>query len=148
MRGIDSVYIVSPLTRQVSNVLAAANAAGVRRIVKQSTIEADRSLGPGKWHREQERLIEASGMEWTFLRPTLMMVNIIQWWGQTVRTQGRVYFPGGKGKAAPVDPRDVAALACAVLTRPGHASRIYNVTGPDLLSAREMVEILSAFPYS
>jgi len=120
MRGIESVYIVSPLTQQVSNVLGAAKAAGVRRIVKQSTIEADRSLGPGKWHREQELLIETSGMEWTFLRPTLMMVNLIQWWGETIRRQARVYFPGGKGKAVPVDPRDIASVAFGVLTRPGH----------------------------
>ena len=33
MRGIETVYIVSPLTQQVSNVLAAAKASGVRRIV-------------------------------------------------------------------------------------------------------------------
>jgi (4-alkanoyl-5-oxo-2,5-dihydrofuran-3-yl)methyl phosphate reductase len=72
-----------------------------------------------------------------------MMSNIIQWWGETIRTQRRVYFPGGKGKAVPVDPRDIAALASAVLTQPGHAGRIYDVTGPDPLSAREMVDILS-----
>jgi uncharacterized protein YbjT (DUF2867 family) len=143
MRGVDSVYVVSPLTPQVSNVVAAAKAAGVRCIVKQSTIEADRSLGPGKWHRAQELLIEDSGMEWTFLRPTLMMSNLIQWWGDTVRRQGRVYFPGGEGKAVPVDPRDIALLACAVLTQPEHAGQAYNVTGPEPLSAREMVHILS-----
>lgn len=143
MDGVDSVYIVSPLTQQVENVIAAAKAAGVRCIVKQSTIEADRALGPGKWHREQELLIEASGLGWTFLRPTLMMVNIIQWWGHTVRTQSRVYFPGGRGKVSPVDPRDIASLACAVLTQPGHAAQMYDVTGPDMLSAREMVGVLS-----
>lgn len=42
-----------------------------------------------------------------------------------------------------MDPRDIAALACAVLTQPGHAGQIYDVTGPEPLSAREMVGILS-----
>ncbi len=82
-------------------------------------------------------------MEWTFLRPTLMMVNLIQWWGETIRRQDRVYFPGGKGKAVPVDPRDIASVAFGVLTRPGHKGQIYNLTGPQPLSAREMVDILS-----
>ena len=42
-----------------------------------------------------------------------------------------------------MDPRDVASLACTVLTQPGHSRQIYNVTGPELLSARGMVDILS-----
>jgi len=143
MKGIEGVYTVSPMTEQIAHLISAAKTAGVRHFVKQSTIEADRSLGPGKWHREQELMIERSGMDWTFLRPTLMMSNVIQWWGHTIETQGRVYFPGGNGKAAPVDPRDIAVLACAVLTQPGHVGRTYDVTGPELLSAREMVQVLS-----
>ncbi len=79
----------------------------------------------------------------TFLRPTLMMVNLIQWWGETIRRQARVSFPGGKGKAVPVDPRDIASVAFAVLTCPGYEGQIYNLTGPEPLSAREMVDILS-----
>ena len=42
----------------------------------------------------------ASGMGWTFLRPTMMMVNTIEWWAATIKSHGTVYFPGGKGKVA------------------------------------------------
>lgn len=144
-QGVQRLFLVTPETRQVANLLDAAKKAGVQYVVKQSTIEADRSLGPGKWHREQERLIEASGMDWTFLRPTMMMVNTIQWWAGTIKSQGAVYFPGGKGKVSPVDPWDVAAASCAVLTQPGHAGQIYPLTGPEALTIGEMVQIIGRF---
>jgi uncharacterized protein YbjT (DUF2867 family) len=142
MQGVQRVNIVTPETQQVVNLLEAAQRAGVRYVVKQSTIEADRSLGPGKWHRQQEKLIESSGMDWTFLRPTMLMVNTIEWWAATIKSQGAVYFPGGKGRVSPVDPRDVAAAACAVLTQPGHAGQIYPLTGPEALTIAEMVQII------
>jgi len=143
MRGIQQLYLVTPETRQVIHLLEAAKHAGVHHVVKQSTIEADRSLGPGKWHREQEELIEGSGLAWTFLRPTMLMVNTIEWWGATIKSQDAVYFPGGKGRVPAVDPVDVAAVACTALTRPGHEGQTYEVTGPEALTTGEMVQVLA-----
>ena len=143
MRGIDRLYIVTPVTEQVVNLLQAAKQAGVKHVVKQSTIEADRSLGPGRWHREQEELIKSMGFAWTFIRPTMFTSNTIEWWGATIKSQDAVYFPGGNGKVPPVDPRDVAAVACTILTHPGHEGQIYEVTGPESLTIGEMVQVLA-----
>lgn len=143
MQGIDQLFFVTPVTAQVENLLRAAKQAGVRHMVKQSTIEADRWLGPGKWHREQEELIKSMGFDWTILRPTMMMVNTIEWWSATIKTQNAVYFPGGKGKVPPVDPRDIAAVAHAVLTHSGHEGMIYELTGPETFTIGEMVQVLA-----
>lgn len=143
MQGIDRLFLVAPVTRQVENLLQVARQAGVKHVVKLSTLEADRSLGPGKWHREQEELIKSMGFAWTFIRPTMMMVNTIEWWGATIKSQNAVYFPGGNGKVSPVDARNVAAVACTVLTCPGHEEQIYEVTGPEVLSIGEMVQVLA-----
>jgi uncharacterized protein YbjT (DUF2867 family) len=142
MQGVDQLYLVAPVTEQVTRLLEAARQAGVKHVVKQSTIEAGRRLGPGKWHREQEELVKSMGFAWTFLRPTMFMSNTIEWWGATIKSQAAVYFPGGSGKVPPVDPRDVAAVACTVLTHPGHAGQIYEVTGPEAFTIGEMVQIL------
>ncbi len=40
-------------------------------------------------------------------------------------------------------PRDVAAVACAALSTGAHEGRVYEVTGPEPLTVREMVHILS-----
>lgn len=143
MQGVEKLYFVTPDPKQVTNLLTAAQKAGIRHVVKQSTIEAGRSLGPGKWHRQQEELIKSIGFEWTFLRPTMMMVNTIEWWKETIKLQNAVYFPGGKGKVPPVAPRDVARVACTVLTELGHEGKIYEITGPEALSIAEMVQTLA-----
>lgn len=143
MRGIDRLYFVTPVTDQVINLLKAAKQAGVKHVVKQSTIEAGRSLGPGRWHREQEDLIKSMGFAWTFIRPTMFASNTIEWWGATIKSQSAVYFPGGNGRVPVVDPRDVASVACTVLTQPGHEGRTYEVTGPEALTIRGMVQVLA-----
>ncbi len=143
MQGVEKLYFVTPEPKQVANLLNAAKQAGVKHVIKQSTIEAGRSLGPGKWHRQQEELIKSMGFEWTFLRPTMMMVNTIEWWKETIKLQNAVYFPGGKGKVPPVAPRDVARVACTVLTESGHEGKVYELTGSEALSIGEMVEILA-----
>ncbi|MBI3152838.1 MAG: SDR family oxidoreductase [Chloroflexi bacterium] len=143
MHGIDKLFLVTPDMGQVRALLGVAKQSGVRHVVKISTIEADRSLGPGKWHRQQEDLIKSMGFAWTFLRPTMMMINIIEWWGETVKSQNAVYFPGGNGKVPPVDPCDVAAVACAALTESDHEGKVYELTGPQAFTIGEMVEILA-----
>lgn len=143
MQGVEKLYFVTPVTKQVSSLLKAAKQAGVQYVVKQSTIEADRSLGPGKWHREHEEQIRSIGFTWTFIRPTMFTSNTIEWWGATIKSQNAVYFPGGKGKVPPVDSRDVASVACAVLTQSGHEGKVYEVTGPEAHTIGDMVQVLA-----
>jgi uncharacterized protein YbjT (DUF2867 family) len=145
LRGVRKVYLIAFDARQVENLIVAAKAAGVTHIVRQSTQEAGvvPPVGPGKWHRAQERLIEQSGLEWTHLRPTMMAVNTIMWWSKTIRMEGKVHFPGGAGLVAPIDPTDIASVALVTLTRPGHERRAYELTGPELLSVAEMVQVLA-----
>jgi uncharacterized protein YbjT (DUF2867 family) len=55
-----------------------------------------------------------------------------------------VLFPGGKkGRVAPVDPRDVAKVAASALTQPGHTGRAHELTGPELFTIGEMVQVIS-----
>jgi uncharacterized protein YbjT (DUF2867 family) len=142
--GVRAVYLIAD-TGQVERVVAAAKQAGVAHIVRQSTIEAGAQppLGPGRWHREAELMVERSGLAWTHLRPTMMMSNTVGWWANSIRAQGTVFFPGGAGQVSPVDPVDIAAVATVVLTQPVHAAHAYDVTGPQLLTVGEMVSTLS-----
>ena len=145
MRGVERIFLVTFETQQDINVLEAAKRAGVRRIVKLSTLEAtDHMIQVGRWHYEREELIRASGLDWTFLRPGMFMSNTIEWWAETIKGQGSVYFPGGKrGKVAPVVPGDVATVAALALTQPGHNRQAYELTGPELFTIGEMVQIIS-----
>src|SRR5271157_1093563 len=144
MRGVERVFLVTLITQQDVNVLEAAKRTGVKQIVKLSTMEAtEHKIAIGKWSCEREELIRASGLDWTFLRPGMFMSNSIGWWAASIKSQGAVYFPGGKGKVAPVDSRDIAAVAALALTQPGHSSQVYELTGSELLTVKEMVNIIS-----
>ncbi len=144
-QGVKRMFLVTYDRQHDLSALDAAQRAGVQHVVKLSTLEAGNpALRVGQWHRERERLVEASGLAWTFLRPGMFMSNAIQWWADSIKQQGAVYFPGGRrGQVAPVAPYDVAAVAAAALSQPGHAGRIYELTGPDLLSIGEMVQVIA-----
>lgn len=146
MHGVDRLFLVTlDSSQQDINALEVAKRAGVQHVVKLSTLEATKAaIQIGKWHREREQIIEKSGIAWTFLRPGMFMSNTIEWWATTIKEQGGVYFPGGKGKVAPVDPGDVAAVAAAALTQPGHEGCAYELTGSELLNMGEMVQIIGS----
>jgi len=129
MRGVERVFLVTLTTQQDVNVLEAAKRTGVKQIVKLSTMEAtEHKIAIGKLSFEREELIRASGLDWTFLRPGMFMSNSIGWWATSIKAQGAVYFPGGKAKVAPVDSRDIVAVAVLALTQPGHSGQFVDLT--------------------
>jgi uncharacterized protein YbjT (DUF2867 family) len=148
MQGIEKLYLLPPLsplmTELEANAIAAAARAGVAHVVKHSNLGAgeDSPITLPRWHRAGERLIERSGMAWTFVRPTGFMSNALGW-TYTIASQGAVYGNGGAGKLSIVDPRDIAAVAATALTQPGHEGKAYDVTGPEALSMAEQVETIA-----
>ena len=145
VKGVERIFLVTYETHQDVSVLEAAKRAGVQHIVKLSTLEAtEHKIKVGKWHSEREELIRASSLAWTFLRPGMFMSNSIQWWSDSIKGQDSVFFPGGKkGKAAPVDPRDVARVAAIALTQPGYSGQACELTGSELFTIGEMVQVIS-----
>ena len=145
MVDVEGVFLVTFEAQQDINVIEAAKRVGVQHIVKLSTLEAtEHKIQVGKWHYEREELIRASGLDWTFLRPGMFMSNSIEWWSESIKRQGSVFFTGGKkGKVAPVDPRDVAKIAALALTQPGHSGQAYELTGTELFTIGEMVQVIS-----
>src|SRR5688572_18080140 len=74
------------------NAVNAAKAAGVKHIVKLSVMRADEEeYDFGRIHREVEKAIEASGLEWTFLRPNSFMQNAVTYMSQTIKAQSAFY---------------------------------------------------------
>jgi uncharacterized protein YbjT (DUF2867 family) len=144
--GVTGLFLLVPGTglAHTAHAVAAAKAAGVRRIVYLSSyaVIGDPVPAMGRWHLERERLIRASGIPATFLRPTGFMTNTFDWL-PTLREGGYVLDPVGPGRAAPIDPADIAAVAAAALTRDGHAGQEYLLTGGEALTVAEQATILA-----
>ena len=128
------------------NGIDAAKAAGVKHIVKLSTMGFGPERAPlaiGGWHRPVEAYLEASGLAWTILRAGGFSANALGW-ATSIKTQGAAFAATGDGKVAVIDPRDLAAVAVTTLTRPGHEERRYELTGPEALSFAEQVSLIGA----
>jgi uncharacterized protein YbjT (DUF2867 family) len=90
-----------------------------------------------------ERAIEASGTEWTFLRPGMFASNVRGWWATQIRGGGDVVrWPYAEVPTAPVDERDIAAVAVRALCNDGHAGAEYVITGPQSLTQREQLSTI------
>ena len=89
-----------------------------------------------------ERLIAAAGLKSTIIRPGMLASNALFWWAPTIRADGVVRWPYGGAETAPVDDRDVAAVAARTLYEDGHAGGDYVLTGPESLSQAEQVSII------
>jgi len=147
VQGVDAVFSLTfgPHTAIHERSLAeAAKAARIRRIVKLSALGGDDTTRNTirQWHDEGERAIRETGIPLTVLRPTAFMSNALHW-RESIRTGGKVFSNYGDGKLPPVHPCDIAAVAVRALTSDGHEGKTYSLTGPEALSTREQVRILS-----
>ena len=89
-----------------------------------------------------ERLIETSGRQWTFLRPGMFSANALSWWAPQIRAGDVVRWPYLATPTAPIDERDIAAVAVRALCEDGHAGAEYVLTGPQSLTQFEQVSII------
>ena len=146
--GVDRMFLLSPASPRLAalqtNAVEAARRAGVRHIVKLGAagVSLDSPIQVGRAHAEVEEAVRGSGIAWTFLRPTLFMQQLLAY-AATIREQGAFYMPVRQGAIAMVDVRDIAAVAAAALTGPGHEGVAYELTGPAALTMDRAAEALS-----
>jgi uncharacterized protein YbjT (DUF2867 family) len=156
LKGVDKLFLLTPfqsnMVNLTSNLVREAKSAGVKYIVKQSVMGADAEPGitPGRLHRQAEKIIEESGIQFTFLRPNFFMQNFVTFYSHSIKTQGAFYLPAGDGKVSFVDVRDIAAVAVQTLittTNDGggdkHKGKAYDITGGEALSYGQAADILS-----
>lgn len=135
VEGVDRMYLARhPPT--AGEVAAVAAAAGVRHVVDLAGADG------GFWH-EVEVAVEASGVAWTHLEPGEFMANALDW-AEQIRTTGTVRDAYPDSANAPVDLRDIAAVAATALLTDGHAGRRYPLTGPETLSRAQQVAAIGA----
>jgi uncharacterized protein YbjT (DUF2867 family) len=147
LQGIEKAFLVMPSDlHQVeleSNFIDAAQKAGVKHIVKLSVMGAGELPSTfQKWHRQIEAHLEASGMDWTHLRPNMLMQNM-RWFAQTIAQTGAFYGCLGDGKVSHVDARDVAAVAAVCLVESGHEQQSYVLTGAEAITFDEVAAIFA-----
>jgi NAD(P)H dehydrogenase (quinone) len=128
-----------------TNAIEAAVKAGVQHIIYTSTIGADPdnpSLAV-KDHRVTEEVLRNSGITWTALRNSQYTDALIEAAAPIAIASGRWLASAADGLIAPVVRQDCIDCAVAVMASSGHENTVYNITGPDLLSYRDIAGIVA-----
>lgn len=145
MKGAHTLFLVNvgPEIPQRDEAAAAiARDEGVQRIVKLSSLDVEQGLAIGVWHSKGEAAIRASGVAFTFIRPTGFMSNLLAW-AHSIKTEGIVRSSTGDGGRPFIHSDDIAAVSVAALLDEKYAGRILSLTGPKSLTFRDATQIIA-----
>jgi uncharacterized protein YbjT (DUF2867 family) len=143
--GATSAYVsfypdlaVPGAPEAIAALAEAALGSGTRRLVLLS--------GRGEEEAQRaERALQASGVpEWTIVRCSWFNQNFSENYFLEPLLAGELALPVGAVPEPFVDVEDIADVATAALTEDGHVGRLYELTGPRLLSFEEAVGEIAA----
>jgi len=145
-RGCDTLMLISGLavTQRVPeqrNEINAARQAGIRHIVYTSVagIHPRNPTLSASDHIVTEVDLRNSGLGFTALRNQTYAEVFPTIAAQPVLRTGKWVQVTGDGMLSPVSKRDVALCAATCLLQPElHAGAIYEITGPELVSFRDI----------
>lgn len=97
-------------------------------------------------HRATEEMLRKSGLAFTVLRDTQYSDAFADVILPAARQSGVLRTNCGDGKIAPVSKEDcVEVAAVALLSSHAHRNKIYNVTGPEIVSYPEIAAMASRY---
>jgi uncharacterized protein YbjT (DUF2867 family) len=142
--GVSAVYVafqpdlaVPGALETVTAFFAQAVASGTPRLVLLS--------GRGEVEAEQaEQALIASGADWTILRASWFHQNFSEKFFLEQVLAGEVALPAGPAAEPFIDVEDIADVAFAALTQPGHSGQLYELTGPRALTFPQAVAEIAA----
>ncbi|WP_339289937.1 SDR family oxidoreductase [Paenibacillus sp. FSL E2-0201] len=146
LSGVQKLFFVRPpeladAKRYFKPLIEAAVANNVQHIVFLSLLGAEKN--PIVPHSKIEKLIIASKIPYTFLRPSFFMQNLYTQHGKELKEDREIFVPAGHGRTSFIDVRDIAEIAAKVLTQSGHENKGYSLTGSEALSYDEVARIIS-----
>jgi len=121
---------------------------GVEYVVLLSTIdvtsEHDYAQHNRRRHLAIEEAIAACGFHYTYLRPGAFATNALRFWRDSIVTENVVRIPYPEAQQAPIDERDIAAVAVSALTARRLDGQAIVLTGPESLTQRQQVQCISS----
>ena len=93
-------------------------------------------------HRVIEQVLAESGVPSTIIRPGMFASNTAMWWSSMIERGDAVRWPYARAECAPIDERDIAAVAARALLHEGPIGRDLVLTGPEALTQADQVRII------
>ncbi|MGE8595398.1 MAG: SDR family oxidoreductase [Acinetobacter faecalis] len=147
--GITKLLLISTMEfnrfEQHKNVIDAAKIAGVKHIIYTGLaiqdIETSNVKDLMQSHFDTEKYIQASGLDFTFVRNTMYTDAIPQIIGEAVFDTG-IYLSGGDGKVPYTLRREMGEAIANILVQDNHENKTYNITGDIAYSYADIAQTL------
>jgi len=146
LEGVDALFLVNTgpeIPARDEAAAKTAKAAGVKHLVKLSSMDVAQGLAIGAWHERGEAAIRASGISFTFVQPTGFMSNLMAW-ATSIKAEGIMRASTGDGRRAFIHSDDIAAVATRALTTREYDGASLPITGPESLSFAEVTTKIGA----
>jgi uncharacterized protein YbjT (DUF2867 family) len=144
IQGADTVFLVNVGPAIPERDKAAAMISkefGVRKIIKLSSLDVEHGLAIGVWHEKGEAAIRATGIPFTFVRPTGFMSNLLAW-AHSIRTESVVRSSTADGRRPFIHSEDIASVCLSAILNHEYASEAVPITGPESLTFGEVTAII------
>lgn len=149
LQGVEKVFLVRP--PQLTDVkgifipfIQKCKEAGVKQIVFLSLLGVEKNPFPP--HYKIEKAILASGIPYTFIRPSFFMQNISTTHAEDIKVRDDLFIPSGNAKISFIDTRDIGEIIGRTLSEKGHENKAYTITGGQAITyyqvANSMTRIL------
>lgn len=150
LRGLGAVFLVWTVPPATVSAVIERLAGHVRRVVLLSSPHQTahpffQQPNPmAALHAGLERQIAAAGLESTILRPGMFASNALGWWAPSIRRRSAVRWPYASVETAPIDDRDIAAVAARTLCDDRYVGGDYVLTGSEALTQAAQVAAIAA----
>lgn len=153
LKDVDAVLLVSGMAAperrigQHRNVIGAAKAAGVRRIVYTSIQGADEKTAFSpvvQSNRQTEKDVQESGLEWVIGRNGIYIEPDVEYI-ENYRLSGEIANCAGEGKCGYTTRSELAFAYARMLTEPQHHGQTYNLNGQAITQTQLADYLNSAF---
>ncbi len=144
LHNIDKAYITFQPDLAIPEALNIVTAF-VKLAVKSGLKKLVLLSGRGEVEAQAcENVIIASGLDYTILRCSFFMQNFSEGIWLDAITSGEFVIPGVTAKEPFVDVDDIAEVAVKSLLEDKHNGKVYELTGPELLSFGDAVSKISS----
>jgi uncharacterized protein YbjT (DUF2867 family) len=147
LTGVRGVFLYAHAER-LPELMQTLRRARVEQVVVLSTIDATNDRPYARHNRERhvavENAVAAAGFRHTFLRPGAFARNAHRFWGEAIAVAGPIPMPYPDAQQAPIDERDIAAVAVHALASRDLDGQALVLTGPDSLTQRQQLACIAA----
>jgi uncharacterized protein YbjT (DUF2867 family) len=146
LEGVTKVFLIRP--PQLTDVLGIfvpfiqkCKEVGVKQIVFLSLLGVERNPFPP--HHKIEKAIVASGIPYTFIRPSFFMQNLSTTHAEDIKERNDLFIPSGNAKVSFIDTRDIGEIIGRTLVEEGHENKAYTITGAEVITYYQVADSMT-----